>query len=544
MNPREITDISVLQELLVKLLNSQEELEAGLLSTQEQLSEALDEIKRLKGEKGRPNFGPSRKRGKIKKLTKRPERSSPSDSPPDSPASPPEVDRVELVDTPPSDLPKDAIFKGYRSVYQKEIRIERDNVAYRIARWYSPSMGRYYESGLPADYQAQVGSMLRSFVQILHHCGDMTHRKIGELLEYLGVSLSSGGISNLLTQSDWVLEEQAALLTSSIAASPYTQMDSTMSKQKGQRMYTQVICGEHFSLFYTQQGKSRLDVYAALQGQSREEVKLAYTALAQDRLIEAKVSKKHLAYFEKNFSPDQVLSPQELEQCFDSEAIFHKTNQARRSVIAGALAAGYYYQQEQVPILTHLMSDDAPEYKHIASEKHIHCWVHAIRPYRLLNPKNKYFRQIHADFMDRLWEFYALIKAYLELSAPEQRLKKKEIRTQFDQLFETPTDYRKLNEQMERTKQNQAYLLAFVDYPLFPLHNNAAERGARRIVRKRDISFHTWSQRGTAIRDAFISLHQTAKKLKISFLDYLYDRNARRFQLPNLAQLVQQAYQQ
>ncbi len=542
MNPREITDVSLLQSLLVELINQQEEMRAQLSSTQAQLAEALDEIKRLKGEKGNPRFGSSSRKPKGEKIPKlKPSKESSSDSDSGS-GSDFDVDRTEMVDTPPQDLPLDAEFKGYRSVYQRDIEIIRKNVEFRIARWYSASEGKYYESELPAEYRAQIGSMLKSFVQILHHCGDMTHRKILELLNHLGIKLSAGGMSNILTHSDWVCEEQAALLKSSLGVSPYVQMDSTSSKEKGVRMYPQVMCGKFFSLFYTQVGKSRLDIYAALQGQSREEVTLAYTALAKERLVEAKVSKKHLEYFEKTFSLGQVLSMAQLQACFDSSDIFDKTNRIRRSVIAGALAAGFYHEQTEVPIIESLMSDDAREYRGVPAKNHSLCWIHAIRHYRILNPANPYLRRIQVTFIDKIWDFYDKIKSYKELPRKSKLRSKKEIHKAFDQLLSGSTDYQALNKQMAVTRQNKAYLLNELEHPDFPLHNNAAERGARRVVRKRDISFHTWSKRGTKMRDAFMSLHLTAKKLEVSFLDYLYDRNSGKYLIKSLAQQVQDAY--
>jgi len=543
MNPHEQTDVLVLQKLVVQLLNRQEDLVSELAAMRKELDSALDEIKRLKGEKGRPRFGPSGKKKDVKKLPKTNQTSSdsgPSSESKDSSA--PSVDRVEFVDTKPLDLPSDAQFKGYRSVYQKNIQIKRDNVEYKIARWYCPSEGRYYESNMPASYRGQTGSMLMSFVQMLHHCGDMTHGKIRELLAHFGLDLSGGGLSNMLTHSDWIEAERSALLQASIEASPYAQIDSTSSKEKGQRRYTQIICGKYFSLFYSQVGRSRLDVYAALQGQARQEVQLAYSLVSQERLRNAKVSKKHLAYFKQTFSLGQILSTQALQKIFDSEPIFAKTNTIRRSAIAGALAAGYYHQQTQMPRVEYLMSDDGREYWGIASKKQMHCWIHAIRHYRLLNPSNDYFRDIHKTFMDKLWLFYQRMKNYKTLPLKKQIIEKKAIRAQFDQLFSPSTDYEKLNKQIGATQANREQLLTFLDHSILPLHNNAAERGARRIVRKRDISFHTWSQRGTNIRDAFLSLDQTAKKLKIKFLDYILDRNSGKDQIDSMAQKVKNAY--
>lgn len=541
MNPRNISDTGLLQELVVELFNQVGELKEELASTQKQFADALDEIKRLKGEKGRPRF-----RSSKKAKTKPDSRSNSQEdrtSAPDAEDKLPPVNRVECIDTKPNELPDDAVFKGYRSVYQRDIRIVPDHIEYRIARWYSPRTGKVYEAPLPSDYNGQIGSKLTSFIQMLHHCGDMTHRRISDLLKHIGIRVSTGGISNILTYNDWICSEQAALLSSSIEASPYVQMDSTTTKEQGKRMYTQVICGQYFSLFYTQAGRSRLDVYASLQGQSRQTVQLAYNKHAHDHMIAARVSQKHRAYFKQHYALGQVISMQELEAVFNTASPFRRTNQSRRSIIAGTLAAGYYDQQDHIPSAAYILTDDAKEYRRVPSYMHAHCWIHAIRHYRVMNPRIAYHRSIYDDFMGRLWAFYERLKQYKHLTKQAQKIEKRLIGARFDKLFNAQTDYNLLNKQMAMTKSNRPQLLACLEYPELPLHNNAAERGARRIVRKRDISYHTWSKRGTSIRDAFISLHQTANKLGISFLDYLVDRNSGADAIQSLAIQVKNAYQ-
>lgn len=539
--PRGINDLVFLQELVVQLLNELGEAKEQLAQSQKELQIALDEINRLKQEKGRPKFGGAKPKGKVNKL---PKTKSSSDSKPSriKEFSAPIIDRVELVDTRPADLPEDAQFKGYRSVIQRDIKVVRDNVEYRIARWYSPSMGKTYEADLPASYRGQIGSNLLSLVQMLHHCGDMTHSRISDLLIHLGIPISQGSISNMLTQSEWVEAEQMDLLKASLKASPYVQLDSTMSKQAGASLHTQIISGEYFSLFYTLTGRSRMDVYAALQGQSRQQVCLAYTPLAIDRMKQAFVSKMHLEFMAQNFKLGQRMTLSELEATFDEQPLFAKTNICRRSVIAGALAAGYYHEQTKMPIAEYVMTDEAKEYQGIASKSHIHCWIHEIRHYRKIVPQVAYHRSILAGFMEQLWQFYGRIKSYKDLSIKQRSLQKKAITKAFDELFNGQTDYVTLNKRMLKTQQKATQLLAFLDYPAFPLHNNVAERGARRVVRKRDISFHTWSERGTKVRDAFMSLHQTANKLGVSFMDYLVDRNSKKWKMKSLAEIVSATY--
>jgi hypothetical protein len=82
-----------------------------------------------------------------------------------------------------------------------------------------------------------------------------------------------------------------------------------------------------------------------------------------------------------------------------------------------------------------------------------------------------------------------------------------------------------------------------LELPQLPLHNNAAELGARVQARVRDVSFQTRSEKGTKIKDTFMTINQTAKKLAVSFYDYVYDRVSGRFELPSLADLITQKAQ-
>jgi hypothetical protein len=75
-----------------------------------------------------------------------------------------------------------------------------------------------------------------------------------------------------------------------------------------------------------------------------------------------------------------------------------------------------------------------------------------------------------------------------------------------------------------------------------PLHNNAAERGARRVVRKRDISLHTWSEKGTLVKDAFMTIVEKAAKLGVNALSYIEDRVSGNMEMRSLADRIEAAY--
>ena len=83
-------------------------------------------------------------------------------------------------------------------------------------------------------------------------------------------------------------------------------------------------------------------------------------------------------------------------------------------------------------------------------------------------------------------------------------------------------------------------MLIVLDHPEIPLHNNSAELGARKRVRKRVVSYGTRTNEGPKAWDTFMSLSVTAKKLGINFYNYLYDRISNTFEMPNLADLIAQ----
>ena len=49
------------------------------------------------------------------------------------------------------------------------------------------------------------------------------------------------------------------------------------------------------------------------------------------------------------------------------------------------------------------------------------------------------------------------------------------------------------------------------ELPQLPLHKNESELGARLQERARDVSFQTRNDKGTLIKDTFMTINQTAK---------------------------------
>ena len=557
INPQELSDIEDLRKVVITLLNLVENQAQALAAYKEENQKLKDEINRLKKEQGKPEFKPKAKEkdgddnsatGVNSSGQSRP-KSKNNKTGKKNPKI--KIDRTKYIKLEKSSLPSDAEFKYYADLIQQDLKLVTDNVLYRVAVYYSPSEQKTYRGELPASYHGEFGMGIRSISQLLHHYCDVTQGRLEALYESLGLQISAGTINNmLLSSSDWVLKEQHEILRSGINHSPYAQIDGTKSVEKGVRKVTQIICGAYFSTFYTMDNKSRLQVVEALLGKPQGGLQTTYNKICEALLVDFKISQADRKTLSQLFYQDQTLKLNDFERIMKDAApkICAKKNTYQR--IKEAMVLGYYHSQEEFPIVACLLSDDAREYQKIA-KKHGLCWLHDVRYYRKLVPNIEVHRKILSDVLDQYWPFYQQLLDFKTCSelvseqlSPKEQLRQKEVlKSEFKRIFSQKTDYFQVNGCLERTLNNQDKLLAVLDNPALPLHNNAAELGARRVVRKRDISLHTWSPKGTKVRDAFMSLVETAQKLGVSALDYINDRVRKNYKMPSLASLIAKAYQ-
>ena len=151
--------------------------------------------------------------------------------------------------------------------------------------------------------------------------------------------------------------------------------------------------------------------------------------------------------------------------------------------------------------------------------------------------KEPLYQQALTDFRSRYWAYYTeLLK---NKNNPTQELKEW-LSKQFDIIFSTTTNYDALDDRIAKTRAKKIELLRVLELPQLPLHNNESELGARVQTRVRDVSFQTRSNEGTKIKDTFMTINQTAKKLGVSFYDYVYDRVSGQYKLPSLADFIAQ----
>jgi hypothetical protein len=190
----------------------------------------------------------------------------------------------------------------------------------------------------------------------------------------------------------------------------------------------------------------------------------------------------------------------------------------------------------EFPIVRLLLCDDAPQFQCLTDDLAL-CWVHDGRHYKKLEPVVALHHAELAAFLKRYWAFYDELLAYRARPSPAERNR---LDSTFDQLFATVTGYQALNERIAKTRANKAALLLVLEHPEIPLHNNASELGARRRVRKRDISFGPRTDAGTRAWDTFMTIAATAQKLGVSFYHYILDRVSEAGQMPDLADLIDQ----
>jgi len=217
-----------------------------------------------------------------------------------------------------------------------------------------------------------------------------------------------------------------------------------------------------------------------------------------------------------------------------SEKLSKRLDQQQRARIGEAGALTAYYAQDKYPVIPILVSDDAPQFHHLTAEQAL-CWIHEGRHYKKLQPQVAYHREILDKVLKQFWDYYHQLQAYRADPQPDKAIA---LRREFQTIFGQTTDYEQLNQRLAKTLSHEEKLLVLLAHPEVPLHNNSAELGARQRVRKRDVSFGPRTEEGRIAWDSFMTVAETAKKLGVSFYQYVFDRVSRTNAMPSLADII------
>ena len=515
-------DLAILQDDSAKntfelMFNFIEDLQQEIFKLKEINQAFRDEINQLKGEQGKPTIKPNTKTTSRDVSTQGREREKKKHTKQAKKEHIQIHQTIEvLIDK--QTLPQDAKLKYWDDVITQDIVFEVKNTCYKLAVYHAASLGKTFRAKVP-DGASYHSKNLQSFIITLNKVLDVPESKILTLLKSIGVKISTGSISNILLKyTDIAQLEKQEILKAGLASS-YVQTDITGARVCGKNNYSNIITNAFFTSYTTTSGKSNLDVLAAFQGlDTKEKLNLRYDNLAIEGLKKAKISINDLRQLDLILKTNEVLILGDFINLIKQKIpdLYHKKNILIK--IKSALALAYYTYQDEIPKVYCLVSDNAPEYHKIAIEHQALCWVHDARYYKKLQPVLERHQEKLADFTAQYWEFY---KSLLNYKKTPNTLLAYKISADFDTLFTIKTNYFQLDKLINKTFKNKDKLLIVLVKPEIPLHNNLAELGARRKVRKRDISYHTMSNLGTTCLDAFMTITQTAIQLNVDVFQYI-----------------------
>jgi hypothetical protein len=529
-DPTQIQDLEGSHQAIVMLLNLVETLKTENQELREQVQRLRDEINRLKGEQGKPNIKPNRPKRVSSDHSSEQERHKPKKRRKRRKLDKIKIDRAEELDVEPERLPTDAKFKDYEEVTVQDLSIHTDNVLFRKRKYYSASEGKTYLAELPPGYEGEFGPGIKSLAIVMHFGMQTTEPKIREFFGHFGIQISSGQLSNLLIKDKEPFHaEKDAIYEAGVHSSPWQHIDDTSARVNGQNQHCHIVCNPLYSAYFTTEKKDRLTVIDVLWNTSERRFLLNDEAFGLLRLL--RVSARVIGQLDA-LPHEQELGEDEFAGLLDQHLPNVGSQQHKWILDATAIAA--YHAQTEFPVVKLLICDDAPQFKLVTHELFL-CWIHEGRHYKKLVPHVAYHRQLLGDFRKRYWDLYDQLLVYRGHPTTEDH---RRLADRFDKLFSTVTGYDALDERIAKTKAKKESLLMVLEYPEIPLHNNSAELAARKRVRRRKISFGTRSEDGTKAWDTFATLEATAKKLGISFYEYIYDRLSGTYKMPSLADLI------
>lgn len=489
-----------------------------------------DELARLKGEQAKPTIRPAARPARATDHSSEAERRTPQPRTPRAKTALLVVDREQRLVCDRATLPADAQRKGYTRVLVQDLRVQRETVCFVREKWYARSTGTTYLAPLPPGYQGQFGPSLKQLALTLYWEAQLSEASLLAFLRGAGVLISAGTLATLLTAArERFAAEQTAVVTAGLGSSAVQQLDATSTRVNGQPQQCHILCSPFYTAYRTLPQKDRLSVVAVLSN-GAPLVHLA-DATAAAWLTQAGVAQATRTVLAA-LPQDAVLDAAAFEAWLLEHASTLGMQQQRWLREATAVAA--YQAGCMGPVVPILLSDDAPEYARI-TRRHGLCWVHDGRHYTKLVPYTAANQQLLDDFRTEYWAFYRELRAYQAAPSPDEATR---LRTAFGALFSRETGYAALDARIAKTKAKQAQLLLVLDHPAVPLHNNAAELGARRRVRKRDVSFGPRTEQGKRAWDIFQSLVETTRKLGVSFGAYVWDRLVGAGEVPRLDALL------
>lgn len=505
---------------VIFLLELLEQQAGTILLLKEQIQEAKDENARLKKQKPKPKIQPS-------KLTKKVKKNSSGKRPGSAKRKKTVTLKIHKTEQiAPESIPPGSEFKGLSPYTVQGLKISIFNTLYQLEQWETPD-GKIISGKLPPEIDGHFDHILKSYILYQYHHCHVTQPLLLEQLREWDVDISSGHLSNILTENKGLFhEEKDDILFAGLNSSSHVNVDDTGARHNGKNGYCTHIGNEFFAWFESTESKSRINFLKLLRAGKSDYV------LNEDALqymINERLPKSPLTLL-RNHSLKEFADSEQWEQHLQELGI----SKPRHVKIAteGAL---FGCVLSQIPRSLVIVSDDAGQFNIL---NHALCWIHAERTLSKLIAPSTEKKQILEDVRKQVWQLYDELKAYKESPNEKDKIRLQE---NFDAIFTQQTDYQLLNLALKRLHANKDELLLVLDRPEIPLHNNLSENDIREYVKRRKVSGSTRSEAGRRCRDTFTSLKKTCRKLGISFWQYLEDRLSNKNLILPLSQLIEQA---
>jgi len=482
-----------------------------------------DENAVLKGQKPRPQIAPSRLEAPPRPPPPEGEkRPGSSKRPKNAQLVITEEKRLRVVDAPTG-----STSKGFEPFVVQELDIQVTVIRYLRERVLTPD-GHSLLAPLPDDVLAgsHFGPKLITYVLHQYHHNHVTQPLLLEQLWQLGIDISAGQLSRILTENKEIFhQEKAEMLSVGLTVSSYIGTDDTGARHQGHNGFATVIRNEFFTYFESTDSKSRLNFLQVLQGAERtyaiNEMTLAYW---ERQGLRADLVEK-LSQGSREFAGQPAWEARLAELRIKRE---RHVRIATEGALLGALIA-----RGVAPDLG-ILSDGAQQFFILL---HAACWIHAERPLARMIPYNDKHRAVIEKIREQIWQLYKDLKAFQE---HPQESQKPLLEARFDALCDQKAGYPSIDAVLKDMREHKADLLRMLERPEIPLHNNGAESDIREYVKKRKISGSTRSDEGRRCRDTFASLKKTCRKLGVCFWNYLLDRIRGLGKIPPLPDLIRQ----
>jgi hypothetical protein len=488
----------------------------------EEIQQLKDEIARLKGGNPKPKIRASALEGDFAKIERHRKRKRRNRN----------KKRIEIhqeITLKPDAIPKGSIHKGYKYYTVYDIMIRANNIRYRRENWKTLD-GKWIIAPLPAGITGHYGAALKQHILHLNYELNVPQHLILESITDLGIRISAGELSNILTKEhDMFHAEKERLLDKGIKLFPHISVDDTGARHRGRNGFCTHIGNEFFSYFKSTESKSRLNFLRILRGEMTD------YRLIDESFLYMETQKLSNAYGNrlKGANGREFADDTEWEAFLKMVGI--RGDKEIKIVTEAAFLGSILSHGINTDLV--IISDEAGQFDVL---QHALCWLHAERKLAAILPINDFQSAILKGIRTQVWNFYNELKAYKRSPCKD---KIQELEAQFDAIFTQTTNFETIDKALRHIYENKRKLLLVLARPEIPLHNNESENAIRVYVTKRKVQGGTRSDDGRRCRDTFISILKTCRKLGLSFREYLSDRLRRSKTIKPLDLLMIEVFQ-